>query len=649
MGSDAADGVVNHRGEVFAGQCGHATHAGLYVTDGSVIPRSLGANPSLTIAALAERTARLMVAEMNALDGGASGDAADGDLLPAPAVVGPEVRFREKLGGHLMVEGQATPITLTLKVAIEDAAAVRNDPSGTELRVTGTVEAPLLHPAPMTVTWGTLRLAVEDADHAVGHRMEYRLGLRDADGVRYRLEADKLILDQPGLDWLWDATEVALVIYPDASGAPPATPEASGRGEIHAYGMARLAPFDAVRLGLSLRGSKGAPPAQQVRSVASFLHGFGRPMARTFGKSAVQGLELRQAAAAPPRRRALSLPEPERHWLGRSGGWATEEPDDPVVLLRRYAGGGAGPVLLAPGFGMSADHYLLDADPPNLTEFLVDAGHDVWLFDYRSSILFPGAGEQLNLDEIATLDWPAAVDRVRTVAGAETVQVVAHCVGSATVLMALLAGMDGVGAVVCSQMSAHFDVPSFTRFRAKLRPGPKLTRMGFRSVVPPDDDGLTARGMDLAVRANPLGHGQRCDSPICRWVFFFYGPTHHHANLDRHTHDRIAELFGEGSLWGMDHVGSMFNKGRLVDAQGGDVYLPKVASLDLPILFLAGTRNRLVLPSSSARTLAWLRSHHGPGLHRRVELPGYAHLDGLLGRRAHQDVFPHILSFLNEH
>jgi cholesterol oxidase len=79
------------------------------------------------------------------------------------------------------------------------------------------------------------------------------------------------------------------------------------------------------------------------------------------------------------------------------------------------------------------------------------------------------------------------------------------------------------------------------------------------------------------------------------------------------------------------------------------VYLSKVANLDLPILFLAGTRNRLVLPSSSARTLAWLRSHHGPGLHRRVELPGYAHLDDLLGRRAHQDVFPHILSFLNEH
>lgn len=53
MGRCAGEGVVDHRGEVFG-------YPGLFVADGSVLPRPVGRNPSMTIAALAERTARLM-------------------------------------------------------------------------------------------------------------------------------------------------------------------------------------------------------------------------------------------------------------------------------------------------------------------------------------------------------------------------------------------------------------------------------------------------------------------------------------------------------------------------------------------------------------------------------------------------------------
>jgi cholesterol oxidase len=59
MANDARDGVVNHIGQVFdADACDPRTvHDGLYVSDASIIPRTLVANPLLTITALAERAA----------------------------------------------------------------------------------------------------------------------------------------------------------------------------------------------------------------------------------------------------------------------------------------------------------------------------------------------------------------------------------------------------------------------------------------------------------------------------------------------------------------------------------------------------------------------------------------------------------------
>ena len=50
MGRDITEGVVNPYGEVF-------NYPNFYIADGSIMPGPVGANPSLTIAALADRFA----------------------------------------------------------------------------------------------------------------------------------------------------------------------------------------------------------------------------------------------------------------------------------------------------------------------------------------------------------------------------------------------------------------------------------------------------------------------------------------------------------------------------------------------------------------------------------------------------------------
>ena len=71
MASGPDLGVVDHRGAVFG-------YEGLYCIDSSIVPTSLGVNPSLTIAAVAERCAERLVA-----DGAAFGlPARPADLVP---------------------------------------------------------------------------------------------------------------------------------------------------------------------------------------------------------------------------------------------------------------------------------------------------------------------------------------------------------------------------------------------------------------------------------------------------------------------------------------------------------------------------------------------------------------------------------------
>lgn len=91
MGQDRTTGVVDHACRVFdadPGKPADAVFGGLYVIDGSIVPRSLGVHPLLTITALAER-AMILLAR-----------AYDRELSAEPMAGAPERDFRGSAGAE---------------------------------------------------------------------------------------------------------------------------------------------------------------------------------------------------------------------------------------------------------------------------------------------------------------------------------------------------------------------------------------------------------------------------------------------------------------------------------------------------------------------------------------------------------------------
>jgi cholesterol oxidase len=94
-------------------------------------------------------------------------------------------------------------------------------------------------------------------------------------------------------------------------------------------------------------------------------------------------------------------------------------------------------------------------------------------------------------------------------------------------------------------------------------------------------------------------------------------------------------------------MGTIMNRRLVVDAGGAEAYTRHPERIQVPVLLVQGERNYIFRPAGSMRTLRWLQTANEPSLYERVVLPGYAHLDALIGRNAARDVFPTLTRHLD--
>jgi pimeloyl-ACP methyl ester carboxylesterase len=322
--------------------------------------------------------------------------------------------------------------------------------------------------------------------------------------------------------------------------------------------------------------------------------------------------------------------------------------DGVPLKLTRFVGGTKGPVLLVHGAGVWSGMFRLPTLRENFVQHLVRHGYDTWLLDWRASVQLPL--RQFNLDDAADHDMPAAVRRMREVTGAESVQAVVHCAGSAAFFMSMAAGhLSDVRTVVASQVALHHVTPATTRLKAMLRV-PELLDVGLNSLTP-DDASDTPLFQAAFTKVSSLLR-MECDSPVCHRLSFMYGRLYRHARLNKDTHDRLEEQFGRCNLMTFRHLGQLartghaerFDFGRLGNLRRyGQTKPPDYldpAPFKRPITFVSSEQNRTYLPVSTERTYRWLREANGARYYQRHLLRGYGHLDTFMGSTAAEDTYP---------
>lgn len=296
MAERAEDGAVNDRGQLFSGAQGDGVHADLYVLDGAIIPRPLGVNPLLTIAALAERGVELLAADrhwaVTARPEQREQLAHDG--TPDPGA-GTHLWFTERLTGHLAVRaggigagdgfseaqageltddfaaaekaGQAAGSTCSMVVTIStpDLAGFVRDPEQLADAI-GTVELPALDSEPFTTTAGRFNLLVSEPGDRRDRRMRYRLPLVSASGRRVFLDGHKVVRDEPGIDVVSDTTTLFVAVHEGEDDTGP----------VIARGVIRIAAADFARQLTTFwarRGDGRADPVAAARFGRLFAGG----------------------------------------------------------------------------------------------------------------------------------------------------------------------------------------------------------------------------------------------------------------------------------------------------------------------------------------------------------------------------------------
>jgi pimeloyl-ACP methyl ester carboxylesterase len=379
-------------------------------------------------------------------------------------------------------------------------------------------------------------------------------------------------------------------------------------------------------------------------------------------------------AGQPP----LDSPEVTELWV-RDITLPGRQPEPVNLRLTRYrpvTGRDLPPVLLIHGYSASGTTFVHPTLRPGLAGRLVSEGRDVWVLDLRSSCGMPWSGYPWRFEEIGYEDIPLAVAHVVRVTGVQNVDIVAHCMGSAMLCMALLgdspslffakerypklrdAMRQRIRRIVLSQVGPVVMMSPTNQARAfVMRYVQQLLPMGNYKFRPDGDGSMADMLLDRLLATLPYPRGEfRLENPRRPWktspwvrtrrrIDVLYGQVFELGNMSPDTLDHLDDFFGPMSVRTASQVIHFAGVRAITDAEGRHVFATRdrlqrrLAEYD--ILSIHGVENRL----ADVSTLDLLRlAIDSKRLHVQ-RFDGFGHQDCLIGRDT-RAIFDRIVEFL---
>ncbi|KAG2491163.1 hypothetical protein HYH03_010376 [Edaphochlamys debaryana] len=301
------------------------------------------------------------------------------------------------------------------------------------------------------------------------------------------------------------------------------------------------------------------------------------------------------------------------------------------------------PVLLIPGLG-SSGVYTFDLSPVvSFADYLASWGWDVWTAELRGN----GQSDHpqvfvrsrwWTIDDNVAIDLPAVISYVLRTTGSAKLHAIGHSMGG-MMLTRLLALGDATAQAVasatvvgsgCFLRGSWWQVLERTMWMAR-----------FLWMVPA---GATLRAYSpLALSGNGLAAIDE----------LYFWPRNTDPVLARAV---LARNFSDISSGVILQMSTAFGDTGLRTADGREAYADpaRLARVETPVLFMCGDKDRMCPSQGAAETCVLFT---GSRVARFIEvgpatwgtLHHYGHFDILMGKHAHEEVFPVLHEWLDEH